>query len=107
MPVVIGIAGGSGSGKTTVQRRIIEAFGPHRIALLDHDSYYLDLAHLPPDERARFNFDHPAALETALMVEHLDRLLAGLDLRVVVHAVLGQVQHDAPPGSWRQHEPRR
>ena len=77
MPVVIGIAGGSGSGKTTVQRRIIEAFGPHRIALLDHDSYYLDLAHLPPDERARFNFDHPAALETALMVEHLDRLLAG------------------------------
>lgn len=77
MPVVIGIAGGSGSGKTTVQRRIIEAFGPHRIALLDHDSYYVDLSHLPADERARFNFDHPDALETDLMVEHLDRLLAG------------------------------
>ena len=54
MPVVIGIAGGSGSGKTTVQRRIIEAFGRDQIALLDHDSYYVDLSHLPAEERARF-----------------------------------------------------
>jgi len=77
MPVVIGIAGGSGSGKTTVQRKIIEAFGRDQIALLDHDSYYVDLSHLPAEERARFNFDHPDALETELMVEHLDRLLAG------------------------------
>ncbi|MEM8557729.1 MAG: uridine kinase [Bacteroidota bacterium] len=77
MSVVLGIAGGSGSGKTTVQRRIVEAFGPGRIALLDHDAYYRDLAHLPPGERAAFNFDHPDALETPLMVEHLDRLLAG------------------------------
>ncbi|MEM1041366.1 MAG: uridine kinase [Bacteroidota bacterium] len=77
MPVVIGIAGGSGSGKTTVQRQIIEVFGPDRIALLDHDSYYVDLAHLPQAERAGFNFDHPEALETDLMVAHLDRLLAG------------------------------
>ncbi len=75
--VVIGIAGGSGSGKTTVQRQIIEAFGPDRIALLDHDSYYVDLGHLPAAERASFNFDHPDALETDLMVAHLDRLLAG------------------------------
>ena len=77
MPVVIGIAGGSGSGKTTVQRKIIEAFGRDQIALLDHDSYYVDLSHLPAEERARFNFDHPDALETELMVQHLDRLLAG------------------------------
>ncbi len=77
MPVVIGIAGGSGSGKTTVQRSIVEVFGPDRIALLDHDSYYVDLAHLPAGERARFNFDHPDALETDLMVAHLDRLLGG------------------------------
>jgi uridine kinase len=77
MPVVIGIAGGSGSGKTTVQRKIIEAFGRNQIALLDHDSYYVDLSHLPAGERARFNFDHPRALETELMVAHLDRLLAG------------------------------
>ena len=77
MSVVIGIAGGSGSGKTTVQRRIMERFGTRRIALLDHDAYYRDLAHLAPEQRARFNFDHPDALETGLMVEHLDALLAG------------------------------
>ena len=77
MSVVIGIAGGSGSGKTTVQRRVMEAFGPRRIALLDHDAYYRDLEHLDPEARARFNFDHPDALETPLMVEHLDALLAG------------------------------
>ncbi len=77
MSVVIGIAGGSGSGKTTVQRRVMERFGTRRIALLDHDAYYRPLDHLPPERRARFNFDHPDALETELMVEHLDRLLAG------------------------------
>lgn len=77
MSIVIGIAGGSGSGKTTVQRRVMERFGTRRIALLDHDAYYRDLSHLAPDQRARFNFDHPDALETDLMVEHLDRLIAG------------------------------
>ena len=77
MAVVIGIAGGSGSGKTTVQRRVMERFGPRRIALLDHDAYYHDLAHLEPEQRARFNFDHPDALETGLLVDHVDQLLAG------------------------------
>ena len=76
MSVVIGIAGGSGSGKTTVQRRIMERFGTRRIALLDHDAYYRPLDHLEPAQRARFNFDHPDALETDLMVDHLDALLA-------------------------------
>lgn len=76
-PVVIGIAGGSGSGKTTVLRRIIEDVGEERIAVLDHDAYYHDLSHLPPDERARYNFDHPDALETSLLCEHLDRLVCG------------------------------
>ncbi len=75
MSVVIGIAGGSGSGKTTVQRRIMERFGTRRIALLDHDAYYRPLDHLEPEQRARFNFDHPDALETDLMVDHLDTLL--------------------------------
>ena len=76
-PVVIGIAGGSGSGKSTVLRRIIEAFGPERIAMLDHDAYYRDLAHLPHEVRVAFNFDHPDALETNLMADHLDALLRG------------------------------
>ncbi|MDX1421005.1 MAG: uridine kinase [Rubricoccaceae bacterium] len=85
MSVVIGVAGGSGSGKTTVQRRILDRFGPGRIALLDHDAYYRDLAHLPLDERALFNFDHPDALETDLMVAHLDRLLAGATVQKPVY----------------------
>lgn len=77
MSVVIGIAGGSGSGKTTVHRQILEQLGPSRIALLDHDAYYLDQSHLDRDQRARVNYDHPASLDTDLMVQHLDELLAG------------------------------
>jgi len=77
LPVVIGIAGGSGSGKTTVLQRIIRQFGADPIAVLDHDAYYQDLSHLSPEERAQFNFDHPDALETELMREHLDRLVEG------------------------------
>jgi len=77
LPVVIGIAGGSGSGKTTVLRRIIREFGADPIAVLDHDAYYHDLSHLSPEERAQFNFDHPDALETDLMRTHLDRLIEG------------------------------
>ena len=76
-PLVIGIAGGSGSGKTTVQRRIVDACGPEHIVVLDHDAYYRDLSRLPLDERAAFNFDHPDALETDLMVRHVDALLRG------------------------------
>ena len=77
LPVVIGIAGGSGSGKTTVLQRIIRQFGADPIAVLDHDAYYRDLSHLSPEERTQFNFDHPDALETDLMREHLDRLVEG------------------------------
>lgn len=76
-PVIIGIAGGSGSGKTTVLRRIIDAFGSDEIAVLDHDAYYQDLSDHPPEERERFNFDHPDALETELMRSHLDQLVEG------------------------------
>ncbi len=76
-PVVIGIAGGSGSGKSTVLRYIVEAFGPSQIAVLDHDAYYHSLDHLSYEARAQVNFDHPASLDTALMREHVDQLLAG------------------------------
>ena len=76
-PVVLGIAGGSGSGKTTVLTHIVREFGSDPIAILDHDAYYRDLSHLSPEKRARFNFDHPDALETQLMCKHLDRLIEG------------------------------
>jgi uridine kinase len=76
-PVVIGIAGGSGSGKSTVLRRIIGAFGPERIAVLEHDAYYRPLNELPLEARGDVNFDHPNALETELLVRHLDALREG------------------------------
>jgi len=73
-PLVIGIAGGSGSGKTTVAQEILQRVGPARIAFLQHDSYYKDLSGLPPTQRAAVNFDHPHSLETDLLIEHIASL---------------------------------
>jgi len=75
--LVIGVAGGSGSGKTTVTNAILDRVGRERIALLPHDSYYRDLSHLPLEERARVNFDHPNAFDNALYLEHVDALMHG------------------------------
>jgi uridine kinase len=73
-PLVIGVAGGSGSGKTTVMDAILERVGHDRVAVLPHDAYYRDLAHLPLEERAQVNFDHPDAFDNALYLAHLDAL---------------------------------
>lgn len=74
-PFLIGIAGGTGSGKTTVARKIYESLQLDSAVFLDHDSYYRDLGHLPREERVRVNFDHPDSLDNELLVEHLDRLI--------------------------------
>lgn len=74
IPLVIGIAGGSGSGKTTVAQEILNRVGPSRIAYLQHDSYYKDLSGLPPAQRAEVNFDHPNSLETELLIQHIGTL---------------------------------
>src|SRR6478672_5256883 len=76
-PLVIGVAGGSGSGKTTVVRRILEALGDSRIPVLEHDRYYRDRNDLRLEERAALNYDHPDSLETDLMVRHVRELRAG------------------------------
>ena len=76
-PLIIGIVGGSGSGKTTVARAILDALGGVDAAFIDQDAYYRDLAHLTYDERARFNFDHPDAFDTDLMVSQIGQLAAG------------------------------
>jgi uridine kinase len=73
-PLVIGIAGGTGSGKSTVAKVIIDRVGASHIALLPHDAYYKDLASLAPAQRATINFDHPDSLETSLLVEHIKAL---------------------------------
>ena len=75
--MVIGIAGGTGSGKTTVVRKIIESFCEGEVAVIPQDSYYRDSSHLPLEERLKLNFDEPAAIEWELLVEQLKQLKAG------------------------------
>jgi len=84
-PIIIGVAGGTGSGKTTVALRILERVGAEHIAYIPHDAYYRDLSHLPPEERTRVNFDHPDSLETELLVEHLKQLRAGKPVEIPVY----------------------
>ena len=83
--IVIGVAGGSGSGKTTVSEAILDRVGRERIAYLQHDSYYKDRSHLPPEERANANFDHPDALESELLARHLSDLKSGRAVEVPVY----------------------
>jgi uridine kinase len=80
--IVIGVAGGSGSGKTTVVRRIVDSLGPDQATVLDHDRYYRDRNDLRLEERAALNYDHPDSLETDLLVRHLDELRAGRPVEV-------------------------
>ncbi len=75
--LVVGVAGGTGSGKSTVGRRLIEALGNDNVAYLDQDSYYRDLSHLFPEDRRTHNFDHPDAIEFSLFAEHIRSLQNG------------------------------
>lgn len=93
-PFVIGVAGGSGSGKTTVVRHIIERVGPVNLTLIQHDSYYRDLKHLPFEERVKQNFDHPASLETELMVQNLKSLLAGVSVDIPIYDFSAHIRSD-------------
>lgn len=83
--LVIGIAGGSGSGKTTVAQSILQRVGPEHIAFLQHDQYYKDLSGLPPVQRAEVNFDHPNSLETSLLIQHVNQLKHGEPVQVPVY----------------------
>lgn len=85
-PIVIGVAGGSASGKTTVSQQILTRIGPDRIAFLQHDSYYYDNSHLPPAQRAERNYDHPDSLDTPLLVDHLIRLRRGEPVAVPIYS---------------------
>jgi uridine kinase len=93
--IVIGVAGGSGSGKTTVVRRIVESLGSDQVTVLDHDRYYRDRNDLRLEERAALNYDHPDALETDLMVEHLHQLKAGRPVDVPLYDFTRYARLDA------------
>src|SRR5438552_1330703 len=76
-PLIIGVAGGSGSGKSTVARNEAKALGTASVAFIDMDAYYLNYAHLPLAERRKVNWDHPETFDWELLVSHLRRLAAG------------------------------
>ena len=84
-PVIIGIAGGTGSGKTTVARAIYDRVGPDRIEWISHDSYYRNFEGLNPEEKHHINFDHPDSLETELLARHLDVLAKGSAVEVPIY----------------------
>src|ERR671914_2327750 len=82
--IVIGVAGGSGSGKTTVVRRIVESIGNDKVTVVEHDRYYRDRNDLRLEERAALNYDHPDSLETDLLVAHVNALRQGQPVQVPV-----------------------
>lgn len=84
-PITIGVAGGTGSGKTTIALKILERVGFDRVAYVPHDAYYRDASHLPPTERARLNYDHPDALDNELLISHLRQLQAGKAVEIPVY----------------------
>ncbi|MEA1876304.1 MAG: uridine kinase [Bacteroidota bacterium] len=92
--LVVGIAGGTGSGKTTVVRKIISHFKDEEITLLPQDSYYKDNSHLKLEERQKLNFDHPDSIEWSLLVEHINELSNGMVIQQPIYSYLTCVRSD-------------
>lgn len=86
--LIIGIAGGTGSGKTTVVNKIINSFPAGEVAVIPQDSYYKDSSHVPVAERSKINFDEPDAIEWTLLVEHLKRLRKGESIEMPTYSYL-------------------
>lgn len=86
--LVIGIAGGSGSGKSTVVRKIINLLPFDSVGVISQDAYYRDNGHLIPEERATINFDHPSSIEFNLLVRHLDALREGKSIEMPIYSYL-------------------
>lgn len=86
--LIIGIAGGTGSGKTTVVRKIIERLPKDEVAVLPQDSYYKDSKHIPLEERQKINFDHPDAIEFDLLIDHLKKMKAGKTIDQPIYSYL-------------------
>ena len=86
--IIIGIAGGTGSGKTTVVRRIIESLSENEVAVLPLDSYYKDSSHVPVEERQNINFDHPSAFDWDLLSKHISKLRKGEAIEQPVYSYL-------------------
>lgn len=83
--MIIGICGGTGSGKTTIARRIVETVGARNVVLLEQDSYYRNMSDMPLDNRRKANFDHPDSIDSELLMNHLRRLKSGLEIEMPVY----------------------
>lgn len=92
--LVVGIAGGTGSGKTTVVRKIISHFKDEEVTLLPQDSYYKDNSHLKLEERLKLNFDHPDSIEWSLLVRHINELSNGKVIQQPIYSYLTCVRSD-------------
>jgi uridine kinase len=86
--LIIGIAGGSGSGKTTVVKKIIKSLPKDSVSVISQDAYYKDNGHLSPEERAKINFDHPSSIEFNLLIKHLDLLKEGNAIEMPIYSYL-------------------
>ncbi|MBU1369866.1 MAG: uridine kinase [Bacteroidetes bacterium] len=84
--LIIGIAGGSGSGKTTVVKKIIRALPNSAVSVISQDAYYKDNGHLSADERKKINFDHPSSIEFELLIKHIDWLLSGKEIPMPIYS---------------------
>lgn len=102
-PIIIGVAGGTGSGKTTVAETILKRVGEGHIAYISHDSYYRDLSSMPRNARDQVNFDHPDSLETDLLVEHLQQWRKGYVIEVPIYDFMTHSR----TGQTRRIEPQR
>lgn len=83
--MIIGICGGTGSGKTTIARAIVEAVGAQNVVLIEQDSYYRNLSDMPLDERRQANFDHPDSIDSDMLVNHIMRLKQGLTVEMPLY----------------------
>ncbi len=86
--LVIGIAGGTGSGKTTVVKKLVDCLPPGEVTVIPQDSYYKDGSHLPMEQRQEMNFDHPSSVEFDLLVEHLNKLKKGESVNQPIYSYL-------------------
>jgi len=86
--LIIGISGGSGSGKTTVVNKIIESLPKKSVAVISQDAYYRDSGHLSMDDRKKINFDHPSSIEFSLLVDHIDQLRKGNTIGMPIYSYL-------------------
>ena len=92
--LIIGIAGGSGSGKTTVVRKMIERLPAETVSVMSQDAYYWDNGHITPEEKKKINFDHPDSIEWDLLVEDLDRLRSGTPIEMPIYTYTSCARSD-------------